>query len=71
MENINEVMELSTEELDSVAGGATRVAFAQTHELQDLQVSTLTATRNGITSTNLQSTDAFSAKIAEFNKTGY
>ncbi len=70
MENKNEVMELSAQELDGVAGGATRFDIAQVHDLQDLQVSTLVANRNGITSFNAQSTDDFSAAVAEYNQTG-
>jgi hypothetical protein len=63
-------MELSAQELDSVAGGAIRADVSAVHNLQDLQVSTLTATRDGIASTNLQATDDFSAYVAEFNQTG-
>ncbi len=70
MENINEVMELSAQELDSVAGGATRLDIAEVYNLKDSQVSGLSATRDGITSFNAQSTDDFSAYIAEFNQTG-
>ncbi len=70
MENINEAMELSAQELDSVAGGATRADASAVHDLQDLQVSTLVATRGGIGSTNLQATDDFSAYVTEFNQTG-
>ncbi len=70
MENINEVMELSAQELDSVAGGAIRADVAAVDNLKDSQVSVLSATRNGITSFNAQSTDDFSAYVAEFNQTG-
>ncbi len=70
MENKNEVMELSAQELDSVAGGAIRADVAAVNELKDSQVSGLSATRNGITSFNAQSTDDFSAFVAEFNQTG-
>jgi hypothetical protein len=70
MESKNEVMELSAQELDSVAGGAIRADAAAVHELKDSQVSVLTATRNGISSFNAQSTDDFSAYVAEFNQTG-
>ncbi len=70
MENINEVMELSAQELDSVAGGAIRADVSAVHDLQDQQISTLTAGRGGIGSTNLQATDDFSAYVAEFNQTG-
>ncbi len=70
MESKNEVMELSAQELDSVAGGATRIDAATVHELKDSQISGLSATRNGITSFNLQSTDDFTAAVAEFNQTG-
>ncbi len=70
MESKNEVMELSTQELDCVAGGAIRADASAVHDLKDSQVSVLTATRNGITSFNAQSTDDFSAYVAEFNQTG-
>ncbi len=70
MESKNEVMELSAQELDSVAGGAIRADVASVDELKDSQVSVLSATRNGITSFNAQSTDDFSAYVAEFNQTG-
>jgi hypothetical protein len=70
MENINEVMELSAQELDTVAGGAIRADVAKVDNLKDQQISVLTATRNGITSFNAQSTDDFSAFVAEFNQTG-
>ncbi len=69
MENIN-AMELSAQELDTVAGGAIRENVAAVHELKDTQISTLAATRDGISSSNLQSTDNFSAFVAEFNQTG-
>ena len=62
--------ELSTEELDIVAGGARRRAEAFTSELQDVQVSTLEANRNGVRSTVFQSTDDFSAAIFEAEETG-
>ncbi len=71
MENQHEAMELSTQELDCVAGGATRADYATVHDLKDTQLSTLTATRGGISSSNLQATDDFSATVAEFNQTGY
>ncbi len=70
MESKNEVMELSAQELDSVAGGAIRADVAAVNELKDSQVSGLSATRDGITSFNAQSTDNFSAFVAEFNQTG-
>ncbi len=70
MENTNEVMELSTQELDSVAGGAIRFDIAEVQNTQELQSSKLIANRNGIISFNVQSTDDFSAAIAEFNQTG-
>ncbi|GAB4346051.1 MAG: hypothetical protein OHK0047_39620 [Leptolyngbyaceae cyanobacterium] len=70
MESKNEVMELSAQELDSVAGGAIRADVAKVDNLKDSQISVLTATREGITSLNAQSTDDFSAYVAEFNQTG-
>ncbi len=70
MENINEVMELSAQELDTVAGGAIRADLAEVYNLKDQQISGLSATRGGITSFNAQSTDDFSAYVAEFNQTG-
>ncbi len=70
MENMNEVMELSTQELDSVAGGAIRFDIAEIQDKQELQSSKLIASREGIISFNAQSTDDFSAAVAEFNQTG-
>ncbi|MFM7447299.1 MAG: hypothetical protein ACKO24_01715 [Leptolyngbyaceae cyanobacterium] len=70
MENINEVMELSAQDLDLVAGGATRVVGASTHELVDIQESGLKVGRDGITSFNRQATDNFSAALFEFTQTG-
>ncbi len=64
------VMEMTSEELDIVAGGAHRRAAASTTELQDVQISTLEANRNGVRSTLFQSTDDFSASIFEEEETG-
>ncbi|PSB18557.1 hypothetical protein C7B65_14765 [Phormidesmis priestleyi ULC007] len=63
-------VELSAEDLDLVAGGARREAAAFTAELQDVQISTLSADRNGVRSTNIQETDDFKAAIFEVTETG-
>ena len=68
-DNIQSI-ELSSEELDLVAGGARRVAFGETAELTDVQFSSLSATRDGVESKNFQATDDFSARIFEVTETG-
>jgi hypothetical protein len=68
-DNIKPV-ELSSEELDIVAGGARRLAIAHTQELNDYQESSLDVGRDGIHSTNYQETDDFKASIFEFTETG-
>ncbi|EKF01883.1 MULTISPECIES: CTB family bacteriocin [unclassified Tolypothrix] len=62
--------ELSAEELDNVAGGASRFAAAATSELDDAQISSFNAGRNGIQSNNLQETVDFKAALVEFTQTG-
>jgi hypothetical protein len=68
-DNIKPV-ELSSEELDIVAGGARRFATAHTQDLVDEQQSSLDADRDGVRSRNLQQTDDFKANIFEFTETG-
>ncbi|EKF01881.1 MULTISPECIES: CTB family bacteriocin [unclassified Tolypothrix] len=62
--------ELSSEELDNVAGGASRFATAATSEREDRQISSLNVGRNGIQSNNLQETVDFKAALFEFTQTG-
>ncbi|BAY89404.1 MULTISPECIES: CTB family bacteriocin [unclassified Tolypothrix] len=62
--------ELSSEELDNVAGGASRRAEAFTAELTDFQITTLEADRNGVRSKVFQSTDDFKAALFEEQTTG-
>ena len=71
MSENNKPMELSTEDLDIIAGGATRAAAAATQELVDVQLSSLDASRGGVHSTNIQETDDFKATIVEFTETGH
>lgn len=66
----NGAMELSAQELDTVAGGAFNVNAAHTQNLTELNLGTLEADRNGVRSTSFQSTDDFEAAIAQLNQTG-
>jgi hypothetical protein len=68
--NLTQAEELSIEELDLVAGGASRYARAHTKELNDFQESTLIADRNGVRSHNTQETNDFEASLFEFTETG-
>jgi hypothetical protein len=68
--NLTQAEELSIEELDLVAGGASRYARAHTKEVNDYQESTLVADRNGVRSRNTQETNDFGAFIFEVTETG-
>ena len=62
--------ELSSEDLDLVAGGARRAAAAATQEVTDFQLSSLDSNRGGVSSANIQETDDFKAAILEVTETG-
>ena len=70
MSENNKPMELSAQELDTVAGGALNVSAAHTENLIDVQANTLDADRSGVRSTNVQHTDDFAAQLAQLNQTG-
>ena len=70
MSENNNPMELSSEDLDLVAGGAKRFAAAETQELTDFQLSSLDSNRGGVSSANIQETDDFKSAILEVTETG-
>ncbi|BAY30901.1 hypothetical protein NIES2107_27490 [Nostoc carneum NIES-2107] len=67
----NKPMELSAEELDNVAGGATSAVFASNRNFLDEQVgSTVVGANGGISSQTAQKTVASEQYLAEFKSTG-